>query len=439
MRIDAGGGRRPRPADPLLPVAIGLAAAPVLVVLQSKALAPLATLTLLAAVLAHRRAHGEWPWPQGAAAWAAGLLFLWGGLSATWAIEPLRALGTAAQLGAFVMLGAAAAQATAAGGAAARARVLRWATLGLVLGLAAAAFDAASGHALRAAVRGLREAPASLAFGLKPAGSTMALLLPLVAASPLPRLLRAGIVAAGGVLLFLLPGESAKLAVLAGGVAAGVVCLLPGRAPRALGAALAGLVLLAPALLGPVLARGLPVGDWPPSAAHRLLIWDFAIGRIAEHPLRGWGMEASRSVPGHRDSPSPALLERFGLTGPEVSAGWIPSSQLLPLHPHNGPLQVWLELGAVGAVLAALLAWHLAGAARRSGRPAVALAMLASGCVTAMLSFGAWQEWWIGAELLAVCGAAALGCREADARRADPQPDGRRHTTSETGQKVNLL
>jgi O-antigen ligase len=298
----------------------------------------------------------------------------------------------------------------------AQARVLRWAAAGLVVGLVAAAFDAATGNALRAAVRGLREVPPTLAFGLKPAASAMALWLPLVAAAPLPRSARAAILLGGAGVLLALPGESPKLAVIAAGLAGAVAWALPRTAPRLLGAVLAGAIVLMPALLGPVLARGVPVGNWPPSAAHRLLIWDFTIGRIAERPLAGWGMEASRSVPGHRDPPSAALLERFDLADP-ARAAWIPHSQMLPLHPHNGPLQLWLELGVVGAGLAALLVLLLAFRARAGTHPAIATAMLASAAVTAMLSFGLWQEWWIGAELLALCGAAALG-------RAARTPDG---------------
>ncbi|MBX9701023.1 MAG: polymerase, partial [Acetobacteraceae bacterium] len=84
-------------------------------------------------------------------------------------------------------------------------------------------------------------------------------------------------------------------------------------------------------------------------------------------------------------------------------------SQLLPLHPHNGALQLWLELGVVGAGLGALLALLLAWRAGRLARPEVATAMLASAAVTFLLSFGTWQEWWVGAQLLALCGAAALG------------------------------
>ena len=115
-----------RAGDPLVPIAVALAVAPIAVVLQSKAIAPIGTLALLLAVLLHRR----------------GLLFLWAALSTAWAIEPLRALATSLQLGGFVLLGAAAARVAGAGTQAEKARLLRWATAGLVLGLAAAAFDA---------------------------------------------------------------------------------------------------------------------------------------------------------------------------------------------------------------------------------------------------------------------------------------------------------
>jgi O-antigen ligase len=398
---------RPGGGDPALPLGVALALAPVAVVLQSKALAPIATAALLAAVLLHRRRHGAWPWPEGAAFWAALALLAWAAVTAAWAPEPPRALLTSVQIGGFIALGAAAARAVAAAEAAARARLMRLAALGLGLGLAAAAFDAATGHALRAGVRGLSEVPPTLAYGLKPAASAMALWLPLVAAAPLPRWLRGAILAAGALVLLALPGESPKLAVLAAAAAAGLAWLAPRHGVRALGLAAAAAVLLMPLLLGPVLARGVPAGGLPASAAHRLMIWDFTATRIAERPLSGWGMEASRAIPGHDLPAGEARLARFGLTHPGVEP-WLAQAQMLPLHPHNGALQLWLELGLPGAALGALMVALLGLAAARAPRPGVAVAMLASGLVTALLSFGAWQEWWVGAQLLAVAAAAGL-------------------------------
>jgi O-antigen ligase len=418
------GGAAATPPDPLLPIAIALAVTPFAAVLQSKAVTPIALVALLATVATHRAATGVWPWPRGLPALAATLLCLWAALSAAWAIDPARALSTALLLCGFMVLGAAAARAAAVASAAGRTRLLRWGSLGLAIGLAAATLDAWTGNALRAAVRGLETVPPTLAFGLKPAASLMALWLPLVAAAPLPRPVRICLLGGGALALLALPGEAAKLAVLAGGIAAAVAAVLPRQAPRLLAATLAGMILLTPALLGPVLTRGIAAAGWPASAAHRLLIWDFAIARIAERPLFGWGMEASRTVPGRDDRPETALLARFDLAGPEVEA-WLRQAPLMPLHPHNGALQLWLELGLLGAALGALLAALLALRCGGGRHPAVGCAMLASAGVTGMLSFGLWQEWWIGAQLLALVAAAAVFAAPGPDRQAPARPGDR--------------
>ncbi len=375
--------------------------------LQSKALAPIALLALAGCVLRHRQRHGAWPWPRGAVVWTGLALFAWGAASALWALQPAKALGTSVQIGGFVLLGAAACRAVAADDEAAKRRLVLAACFGLLAGLLLAGLDAATGNGVRAAVRGLKEAPPHLAFGLKPAASAMALWLPLAAAAPgLPRVWRGAALAGGAAVLLLLPGETPKIAVLAA-AAGGAALLAPRSAPRLLGALLAAAVLLMPFALGPVLARGVPADGIALSAAHRLLIWDFAAARIAERPWLGWGMEASRAVPGRDAHPSPETLERFRLSDP-AATGYLPNAELLPLHPHNGALQLWLELGAPGALLGAALAFLLGRATARAARPEVATAALAAGAVTAMASFGAWQEWWVGAELMAAAAIAGL-------------------------------
>jgi len=402
------------------PLALAFAIAPVAVVLQSKALAPIATLALLGCVALHWRRTGNIPWPRGLLAPVGIGLFGWGLASALWAPEPGRALGTALQIGGFVALGAAASAAVATTAAADRHRLALTATIGLAFGLLVAGLDAASGNALRGAVRGLPAGTPGLEFGLKPAASAMALWLPLFIAVPgLPRWLRAGLLLAGAAVLLLLPGESARLAVLAAALGGAATWAAPRRAPQLLGAGLALAILLMPALLGPPLARGLPLQGLAPSAAHRVLIWDFVTIRIAEHPVRGWGLEASRRIPGAKGPVPAAMLDRFGLAG-DASPGWLKGAELLPLHPHNAALQLWLELGAPGALLGAALALLLGLAAARARWPVGATAMLASGAVTAMLSFGTWQEWWVGAELLAVALVAAQPARPP--ARANPLP-----------------
>lgn len=177
---------------------------------------------------------------------------------------------------------------------------------------------------------------------------------------------------------------SSKVAALVGIVVFAAVWRF-GR-PAALGLAglFAALVLAAPLLplgpLAPDLHAGW-LGDLRYSGLHRLYIWEFTAGRILEHPWIGWGLDAARSIPG-----GTAEIVRGGV--------------LMSLHPHNAPLQVWLELGLVGAVLAAALLFVVGRAvAGMDSDPvgrAVAAAALAAIMVFEVLSYGVWQTWWVG-------------------------------------------
>ena len=120
--------------------------------------------------------------------------------------------------------------------------------------------------------------------------------------------------------------------------------------------------------------------DWlAASAQHRIEIWDFAVQRIAENPVLGWGFDGSRHMESLYPDPSD--------TGRVIAA----------LHPHSAPLQIMLELGAVGAVIAlallGLIAMRLGGAAgqtRMFGQPLFVAAL-----AIASVSYGAWQNWWL--------------------------------------------
>jgi O-antigen ligase len=142
-------------------------------------------------------------------------------------------------------------------------------------------------------------------------------------------------------------------------------------------------------LASPDLIKGLARESW----AARLDIWHFAAERILERPFFGWGLDASRMFSPH-----------------------------IQLHTHNGALQLWLELGAVGVSLAALFWAWLFGRIDRIetlDRP-MAAAAAATATVYLMigaLSFGVWQEWWValGAVAAAFCGLGVIGRRAAQA------------------------
>jgi O-antigen ligase len=65
-------------------------------------------------------------------------------------------------------------------------------------------------------------------------------------------------------------------------------------------------------------------------------------------------------------------------------------------HPHSTPLQVWIELGAVGAFLALVVLLLLL---RNLGRQphmirSLSLALFAGAASVALVGHGAWQGWW---------------------------------------------
>jgi O-antigen ligase len=122
----------------------------------------------------------------------------------------------------------------------------------------------------------------------------------------------------------------------------------------------------------------------------RLNMWTFASAKIVEKPWTGWGLDASRT---------------FG--------------SAISLHTHDAAIQVWLELGAVGAVLAAAFwigVWSLIEALARRDRTAGAAAAAASVAYLTIgaLSFGVWQEWWLGLGAMAAVACICLSRSRSD-------------------------
>ena len=114
------------------------------------------------------------------------------------------------------------------------------------------------------------------------------------------------------------------------------------------------------------------------SAGARLDLWYAVSHKILESPIYGHGLEAARSI-----------------TDWSVEFVYYRGSSML--HPHNGILQIWLELGVVGALLAAYgWVWISKQVTNASdeNRPAVTAALSAFLFVVSV-SHGLWQSWWI--------------------------------------------
>ena len=182
------------------------------------------------------------------------------------------------------------------------------------------------------------------------------------------------------VILSFLDSSAAILGLVAGGLTA---LLAAGRRKAGqivLIVVTAAILIGAPLAPKQLYALGLHQADWlVESAQRRVEIWSFAAERIVERPIFGWGFDAARHIGD--------LNIKNEETGRFV----------MPLHPHNAPLQVLLELGIIGSLILFGLLWlltarleKLSPASRISGQ-AFFMATLAVSCV----SYGLWQNQWL--------------------------------------------
>lgn len=204
-----------------------------------------------------------------------------------------------------------------------------------------------------------------------------------------------------------LNADAPLIALAAACVFGGAVYRWPVIAPRALGVGAGFFFLTTPLIIWALRAQGAygAVQDKVSlSWSMRMDYWSYAVDWISDKPLRGWGLDASR------------------MFGPGIR-----------LHPHDAALQVWLELGVIGAAAATILWVTLFHRVERRAPDlgAVAAAAAAVSYLTfAAVSFGVWQEWWLALGALAVVTAA--GGQRLAAAVANPKaaPALRRASTS---------
>jgi hypothetical protein len=191
-----------------------------------------------------------------------------------------------------------------------------------------------------------------------------------------------------------------------------IVLVTGGSSESAMVGLLAGFVTLAVAMVAPVFTRvalgvglivtffgTIPAMKWlysldlidhghlPFSFLHRIEIWNFASNLVFERPLIGWGLDSSRSIA------EKVIVERGGYEFP-----------VLPIHPHNAFLQVWLELGLIGVgfgIAIGLTVLRGIGEMPRQSQP-VALAAFAGTMAMISVAYGIWQIWWLGVLFLSM-------------------------------------
>lgn len=341
-------------------------------------------LLLLAAVLAvpiYWWAHRRFPVPDSRMAIALALLVVWCAIASAWSEDSGRSLVLSLRVAVLLAAGLVLFPIAAALDDAARKRIGQWLLVGFGLSLAFVAVETGLDYPM---LRSFKTAEAGEeAVWFNRGAIALALIVWPVTAWLWARGLRwkalALPVALGVASLFL---ESAAATL---GLVAGVITVLLALSHRKAGVATAiaasALAFVAmPFAVREMHGHGWHRAEWlAASARHRIEIWDFAVQRIAERPLLGWGFDGSRHMQ--------ALFPDLSSTGRELAA----------LHPHSAPLQIMLELGAVGAVIVLALLCLFAmrvdastGQTRMSGQPVFVAAL-----AVASVSHGAWQNWWL--------------------------------------------
>jgi O-antigen ligase len=174
--------------------------------------------------------------------------------------------------------------------------------------------------------------------------------------------------------------------------------LIASLAPRIVyRSAAVGLTLLV--LSAPFAMNALPdartIGKALPELSYsvypRLVIWQYASNLVIENPLFGHGIRTSRAL--NKSDTKISFLYR---DNDEIHSG---STEAIPLHPHSGLIQIWLELGAGGAVLGLILIisilWNISKSCASQTGKALAFSALACSICLISVSYGLWQSWWL--------------------------------------------
>ncbi len=145
------------------------------------------------------------------------------------------------------------------------------------------------------------------------------------------------------------------------------------------------------------------------SVKHRLFIWDFAAKKAIEKPLLGWGFDSSRAIEVTKEDKIPDCWGAQIITESMSDCVWTESTRpyILPLHPHNGTLQIWLELGALGLLIYITLIVYTGVKIARmedsvSLERSVYFSLFVQFIVIQQTGFGMWQNWLWAAFILAI-------------------------------------
>jgi O-antigen ligase len=141
---------------------------------------------------------------------------------------------------------------------------------------------------------------------------------------------------------------------------------------------------------------------FPLSYQHRLLIWEKMSEETLKSPFLGQGFDSSTTFP----KGELVFLKIYEIPfnaeaqTPVVKAET--SSYIFSSHPHNGIVQIWVEMGLVGILLLLGVLWSVSQRLVRIKNPlerASLFGLLLFYEIIHLVGFGLWQK-WIGASII---------------------------------------
>lgn len=201
--------------------------------------------------------------------------------------------------------------------------------------------------------------------------------------------------------------QSAQLAILVGTVCFALAIKFPPIARWAVGTLFGGLLFLIVPLSFALFAAELHLKDGFLSAGSgqaRVIIWHYTAERVVERPILGVGTNSTRFLDERRRMANELEKPEGFVVVPQTRA-----------HPHNVYLQIWYELGLIGALTFAIFGFSLLQ--RVSTLPLAtqpyAFAQIGTGSIIITPSYGLWQGWFqavivISAMMLAIAACVPL-------------------------------
>ena len=346
-----------------------------LLVIAPKGTATLLVIAGLLSLVARDGAAFVFSWTEKAFSVLFGLLILWAALSGFWAVDLYFSIIETVRIGAMLILGTLLLDGASHLGVTERNRIKR----GFLLGTLTALLLLAPGTillktGLLSSIVPFNQVSLILAIGLGPLAAS------LMAAGRT----RAALFLCAALIICILLQDSttAKISLIVG-LTAGALFFVKAKWAGPLAGLVCAIVIVTAPLTFPKLAHDTRISaemaEIKSSAWHRGQIWAFVGERIKERPVLGWGMNSSRVIPGGKTQ-------------------ILPNVEILPLHPHNAALQLWLELGIPGATLFAamvMLLWNRLGRAEGNRWITAGRATAMGAAFISMVpGYGVWQEWW---------------------------------------------